>query len=103
MVAVVWPAGFCLSIFSTGIMRFWQLCLISLDELLVNQIEWPATALQAMLPVCTTLSKITSHRLGLLPGFVKKLKLVVSGLDAGKFLIVQLPSIWIWEGGTGLT
>jgi hypothetical protein len=29
--------------------------------------------------------------------------LVVSGLEAGKFLTVQLPSIWIWEGaGTTL-
>jgi hypothetical protein len=26
-----------------------------------------------------------------------------SGLDAGKFRIVQLPSIWICAGGTGLT
>src|SRR5512142_2568778 len=29
--------------------------------------------------------------------------LLVSGLDAGKFRMVQLPSIWICEGGTGLT
>src|SRR6266516_3470190 len=32
-----------------------------------------------------------------------KLMLEVSGLDAGKFRIVQLPSILICEGGTGLT
>ena len=55
---------------------------------------------QDMLPVNTTLSKMTSQLVGLLP---KKLMLEVSGLDAGKFRIVQLPSIWICEGGTGLT
>src|SRR5204863_6924963 len=32
-----------------------------------------------------------------------KLMLLVSGLDAGKFRIVQSPSILICEGGTGLT
>src|SRR5690242_2049645 len=29
--------------------------------------------------------------------------LVFRGFDAGKFLIVQLPSIWICEGGLGVT
>src|SRR5262245_47964825 len=56
-----------------------------------------------MLPVCTTLSKTTSHRSLVWPGCVRKLKLVRSGLDDGKFLIVQLPSIWICEGGLGVT
>ena len=42
---------------------------------------------------------MTSHRSLVWPGCVRKLKLVLSGLDAGKFLIVQLPSIWICEGG----
>src|SRR6187455_150071 len=42
------PAGFALSIFSTGISRFWQFCWIVLDEPLTNQILWPATALQAI-------------------------------------------------------
>jgi hypothetical protein len=32
------------------------------------------------------------------PGCVKKLKLVGSGLDAGKFWIVQFRSIWSWDG-----
>jgi hypothetical protein len=43
---------------------------------------------------------VTSQFVGLLP---KKLMLEVSGLEAGKFRIVQLPSILICEGGTGLT
>src|SRR5215472_18557272 len=33
----------------------------------------------------------------------EKLMLEVSGLDAGKFRIVQFPSILICEGGAGLT
>src|SRR5262249_6962302 len=48
----------------------------------------------------STLSKMTSHFVGLLP---KKLRLEVSGLDAGKFRMVQLPWMLIWGGGTGLT
>src|SRR5713101_2698527 len=53
-----------------------------------------------MLPMKSTLSNMTSQLVGLLP---KKLMLEVSGLEAGKFRIVQLPSILICEGGTGLT
>src|SRR5947207_1380176 len=53
-----------------------------------------------MLPMKLTLSKVTNQGLGLLP---KKLMLEVSGLDAGKFRIVQLPSILICVGETGLT
>src|SRR5262249_23783069 len=53
-----------------------------------------------MLPMKSTLSKMTSQLVGLLP---KKLMLEVSGLDAGKFLMVQFPWMSIWEGGTGLT
>src|SRR6266536_6355971 len=52
-----------------------------------------------MLPANTTLSKMTSQLVGLLP---KKLTLEVNGLDAGKFRIMQLPSISMCEGGTGL-
>src|SRR5262249_15776406 len=52
-----------------------------------------------MLPVCTTLSKMTSKPLAV----PSKLKLLVKGLDAGKFRIVQLPSMLMFEGGTGLT
>src|SRR5215472_17408648 len=101
MVAVVWPAGFCLSIFSTGINRFWQFGLIPLDEPLVNQMKFPCEfKLQDMLPVNTTLTKTSSQDVGLLPN---QLMLEVSGLDAGKFRIVQLPSILICEGETGLT
>src|SRR5262249_37739231 len=47
-----------------------------------------------------TLSKMTSQLVGLLP---KKLILEVNGLDGGKFRIVQLPSMSMCEGGTGLT
>src|SRR5215471_2059160 len=53
-----------------------------------------------MLPMKSTLSKMTSQLVALLP---KKLMLEVSGLDAGKFLMVQFPWTSIWEGGTGLT
>src|SRR5262249_18722808 len=53
-----------------------------------------------MLPMKSTLSKMTNQLVGLLP---KKLMLEVSGLDAGKFLMVQFPLMLIWEGGTGLT
>src|SRR5215831_9167349 len=96
MVALVWPAGFCLSIFSTGIKRFWQFGLIPLFEPLVNQMKFPCDCkLQDILPVNTTLSKTSSQDVGLLPN---QLMLEVSGLDAGKFRIVQLPSILICEG-----
>src|SRR5262249_42214997 len=70
MVAVVWPAGFCLLIFSTATRRFWQFSLILLDEPLVNQMWCPRTELQDMLPVCTTLSKMISHRWSVWPGVV---------------------------------
>src|SRR5215472_2291454 len=106
MVAVVWkppvgPTGFHLSIFSTGIKRFWQFGLIPLVDPLVNQRKFPCEfKLQDILPVNTTLSKMTSQDVGLLPF---QLMLEVSGLVAGKFLIVQLPSILICEGETGLT
>src|SRR5216683_348203 len=43
---------------------------------------------------------MTSQLVELLP---KNWMLVVSGLEAGKFLNVQLPSIWTFTGGTGLT
>ena len=98
MTAVFWPGGFCLSIFSTGISRFWQFSLILLEEPLVNQILCCSTELQDMLPVCTTLSKITSHRSSVCPGWVRKLKLVLRKLGARKFLTVQFRSIWIWDG-----
>src|SRR5436189_6355461 len=52
-----------------------------------------------MLAVYTALSKMTSSPLRV----PSKLILLVRGLDAGKFRIVQLPSILICEGGTGLT
>jgi hypothetical protein len=69
-------------------------------EPLTNQIAFPCTLSQDMLPMKATLSKVTSQLVGLLP---KKLMLEVSGLVAGKFRIVQLPSILICVGGTGLT
>src|SRR5215468_5171214 len=52
-----------------------------------------------MLPMKSTLSKTTSQPLPV----PAKLMLEVSGLDAGKFRIVQFPSILICEGGAGLT
>src|SRR5262245_51178821 len=52
-----------------------------------------------MLPIKSTLSKMTNQPLPV----PAKLMLEVSGLDAGKFRIVQFPSILICEGGTGLT
>src|SRR5262245_9035825 len=89
-VAVVWPAGFCLSIFSTGIRRLRQLCLRLLVEPLVNQRKFPwEFKLHDMLPVNTTSLKMTSQDVGLLP---TKLMFEVSGLDAEKCWNVQLPS-----------
>src|SRR5438477_9548276 len=68
MVAVVWPAGFCLLIFSTGIRRFRQVALSVLDEPFVNHMRFPCEfKLQDILPVNTTLSKMTSQLVGLLP------------------------------------
>src|SRR5262249_60506909 len=52
-----------------------------------------------MLPMKRTLLKMTSQPLPV----PAKLMLEVSGLDAGKFWMVQFPSILICEGGTGLT
>src|SRR5215472_7570194 len=52
-----------------------------------------------MLPMKSTLLKMTSQPLPV----PVKLMLEVSGLDAGKFSMVQFPSILICEGGTGLT
>src|SRR6266436_994360 len=61
--------------------------------------KFPCTLSQDMLPMKATLSKMTSQPLPV----PVKLMLEVSGLDAGKFRIVQFPSILICEGGTGLT
>src|SRR5215813_4092876 len=94
------PGVFCLSIFSTGIKRFWQLGFTVVVEPLTNQIAFPCGLSQEMLPMKSTLSKMTSQLVGLFP---KKLMLEVNGLDAGKFLMVQFPLMPIWEGGTGLT
>ena len=98
MAAVVCPTGFVLSIFSTGIRRFWHFSWIVDDEPLVNQILCSRTLLHDIWPVCTTLSKTMSHLSLVWPGCVKKLKLVPSGLDAGKFLIVQFLSICSCDG-----
>src|SRR5229473_2056943 len=61
--------------------------------------KFPCDLSQEMLPMKRTLSKMTSQPLPV----PAKLMLEVSGLDAGKFRIVQFPSILICEGGTGLT
>src|SRR5215467_2452227 len=68
-------------------------------EPLTNQIKFPCTLSQDMLPMKSTLSKTTSQPLPV----PAKLMLEVSGLDTGKFRIVQFPSILICEGGTGFT
>src|SRR5258708_39490650 len=68
-------------------------------EPLTNQIKFPFTLSQDMLPMKSTLSKTSSQALPV----PEKLMLEVSGLDAGKFRIVQFPSILICGGGTGLT
>src|SRR5260370_34489461 len=68
-------------------------------EPLTNQMKLPCDLSQEMLPMKSTLSNMTSAPLRV----PAKLMLEVSGLDAGKFLIVQFPSILICEGGTGLT
>src|SRR5262245_51950829 len=59
---------FCLSIFSSGIRRLRQWSWTELDELLTNQILLPCDGrLQDMLPVWTTLSKMSSQLVGLFP------------------------------------
>src|SRR5215475_9830619 len=68
-------------------------------EPLTNQMKFPCTLSQERLPMKSTLSKTTSQPLPV----PVKLTLEVSGLEAGKFRIVQFPSILICEGGTGLT
>src|SRR5438093_13540535 len=99
MLATGGPGGFCLSIFSTGMKRFCQVGRTVVLEPFTNQMKFPCDLSQARLPVKSTLSKMTSQPLPV----PVKLMLEVSGLDAGKFRIVQLPSILICEGGTGLT
>src|SRR5499425_1284795 len=96
----VGPGGFSLSILSTGTKRFAQpkMC-ARVIETLTNQMKFPCTLSQARLPMKPTLSKMTSQPLPV----PAKLMLEVSGLDSGKFRIVQFPSILICEGGTGLT
>src|ERR1700746_3891288 len=68
-------------------------------EPFTNQIKFPCDLSQERLPMKSTLSKTSSQPLPV----PAKLMLEVSGLDAGKFRIVQFPSILICEGGTGLT
>src|SRR5262249_55446227 len=68
-------------------------------EPFTNQMKFPCTLSQDMLPMKSTLSKTTSQPLPV----PAKLMLLVSGFDAGKFRIVQFPSILICEGGAGLT
>src|SRR5262249_32920924 len=99
MLATGGPGGFCLSIFSTGIKRFWQLGLTVVMEPLTNQIAFPCGLSQEMLPMKSTLSKTTRNGVGLLP---KKLMLVVNGLEAGKFLDVQLPPRLMLGGEIGM-
>src|SRR5215472_18086657 len=61
--------------------------------------KFPCDLSQERLPMKSTLSKTSSQPLPV----PVKLTLEVSGLDTGKFRIVQFPSILICEGGTGLT
>src|SRR6266481_4604808 len=94
------PGGFSLSILSTGTNRFAHdtTCALAIEPF-TNQMKFPCDLSQERLPVKSTLSKMTSQPLPV----PVKLMLEVSGLDAGKFRIVQFPSILICEGGTGLT
>src|SRR5262252_1326097 len=68
-------------------------------EPLTNQMKFPCDLSQEMLPMKSTLLKMTSQPLPV----PVKLMLEVSGLETGKFWIVQFPSILICEGGFGLT
>src|SRR5260370_4996258 len=94
------PGGFSLSIVSTGTNRFAHdtTCAPAIEPF-TNQMKFPCDLSQERLPVKSTLSKMTSQPLPV----PVKLMLEVSGLDAGKFRIVQFPSILICEGGTGVT
>src|SRR5689334_22924694 len=74
------PGGSALSIFSTGIRRLRQLGLRVVDVPLTSQILFPCTArLHDMLPVITTLSRMSNVAEGRLPN---QLMLEVSGLAA---------------------
>src|SRR5260370_35312719 len=79
--------------------KFWQSGRTVVMEPLTNQMKFPCTLSQEMLPMKSTLSNMTSAPLRV----PAKLMLEVSGLDAGKVRIVQFPSIFICEGGTGVT
>src|SRR5260370_14129660 len=79
--------------------KFWQSGRTVVMEPLTNQMKFQCTLSQEMLPMKSTLSNMTSAPLRV----PAKLMLEVSGLDAGKFRIVQFPSILICEGGTGVT
>src|SRR5215470_14524688 len=68
-------------------------------EPLTNQMKFPCDLSQEMLPMKSTLLKMTSQPVPV----PVKLMLEVSGLETGKFWIVQFPSILICEGGFGLT
>src|SRR5213594_2300842 len=75
------PGGFALSIFSTGIRRLRQLGLRVVDVPLTSQIVFPWTErLHDMLPVITTLAKMSNVLEGRLPN---QLMFEVSGLEAG--------------------
>src|SRR5258708_18035203 len=94
------PGGFSLAILSTGTERCAHLKTCApVIEPFTNQMKFPCDLSQERLPVKSTLSKMTSQPLPV----PVKLMLEVSGSDAGKFRIVQFPSILICEGGTGLT
>ena len=72
---------FCLSIFSTGIRRLRQCAWTDEDALLTNQILLPCDGrLHDMLPVWTTLSKMSNVLVGRLPN---QLMFEVSGFPAG--------------------
>src|SRR5215475_7965151 len=68
-------------------------------EPLTNQMKFLCDLLQEMLPMKSTLLKMTSQPVPV----PVKLMLEVSGLETGKFWIVQFPSILICEGGLGVT
>ncbi len=98
--AVVCPAGVCLSILSTAVKRFEHLRICwRVIEPLTNQTKSLCAWLSHdMLPTKSTLLKMSS-----VFDTLNQLILPPYGLDAGKFSMVQSPSICNSVGGVGLT
>src|SRR5690348_13283452 len=94
MVAVVCPAGTCLSILSTGTNRFvhWRTCCRVIDPL-TNQTALLCTLSQERFPTKSTLSMMSRWFVVL-----SRLTLRVYGVEAGKLRMVQSPSRCRFDG-----